>query len=69
MFSLITNPPNFLIHFFSFVRIKRYDEQIGQRSRPGPDVPQGQKFPETRKWEIINAQWKPEKIDYPLQGK
>lgn len=45
-----------------------YDEQIGQRARPGPEVPQGQQFPEKRKWEIINAQWKPEKIDYPLQS-
>lgn len=44
-----------------------YDEQIGQRSRPAPEVPKGQQFPEKREWKIIRDEWVPEKVDYPLQ--
>lgn len=46
----------------------RYDEQISKRNRPAPELPQGQQFPDKRKWKIINDAWVPEKIDYPLQG-
>lgn len=45
-----------------------YDEQISKRNRPGPEVPQGQQFPDKRKWKIINDAWVPEKIDHPLQA-
>lgn len=46
-----------------------YDEQISKRSRPGPELPQGQQYPEKRTWKIINGDaWVPEKIDYPLQA-
>jgi hypothetical protein len=55
--------------FFSSVYVlDRYDEQIGKRARPPPEIPVGQQYPEKRKWKIINDAWVPEKIDYPLQG-
>jgi hypothetical protein len=41
----------------------RYDELISKRERP-----EGQKFPEKRRWNIINDHWTPEKSDHPVQG-
>lgn len=44
-----------------------YDEQIGKRARPPPEIPAGQQYPDKRKWKIISDAWLPEKIDHPLQ--
>jgi len=47
-------------------KITWYDEVFNGRREN--DLGGCMKFPDTRRWAMINDAWKPEKSDYPLQG-
>jgi len=47
-------------------KITWYDEIYNGRRMT--DQGGSMRFPETRRWSMINDAWKPEKSDYPLQG-
>jgi len=47
-------------------RITWYDEIYNRRRMT--DDEGSQRFPETRRWSMINKVWKPEQSDFPLQG-
>ena len=47
-------------------KITWYDEVFNGRRMADQDG--AMRFPETRRWSMINDAWKPEKSDHPLQG-
>jgi len=47
-------------------KITWYDEMYNGRRMN--DCDGAMRFPETRRWSMINTAWKPEHSDYPLQG-
>ena len=47
-------------------KITQYDEVYNGRRMT--DKGGSQRFPEVRRWSMVNDAWKPEHSDYPLQG-
>ena len=42
--------------------------QLGRCTRPPPEVQTGKKYPDKRKWKMMNNAVVPEKTYYSLQG-